>query len=181
LDAVRAVTTAEEDFRERKSLREGRPSGPTRGDKRKFEDLKPIVDAKRVKKQYTAQEKAGYQKKKAGKRRVKKEGSVAPKGEVKHRVWAEAHKGVDQNVFDTRISEKECMRCGMKNHAWKYCRKPVQVLAVYQGQAKPKRQATFTPKRRLQVATSAVDGQGESSKRAVQRPPAWAFDDDDIL
>jgi len=29
--------------------------------------------------------------------------------------------------------------------------------------------------------TVAVDGQVESSKRAVQWAPAWAFDDDDIL
>ena len=28
---------------------------------------------------------------------------------------------------------------------------------------------------------SGVDGKGESSKRAVQRPPAWAFDNEDIL
>ena len=32
-----------------------------------------------------------------------------------------------------------------------------------------------------QVATLAVDGKGESSKRGVQRPPAWAFDNEGIL
>jgi len=37
-----------------------------RGEKRKFEDSKPTVPAKPVKKQYTAKEKADYQKKKAG-------------------------------------------------------------------------------------------------------------------
>jgi len=31
------------------------------------------------------------------------------------------------------------------------------------------------------LAPVAVDGQGESSKRAVQRPPAWALEDDEIL
>jgi len=46
-----------------------------------------------------AQEKAA-QKKKPGERKVKKEGSVAPAGEVKHAVWADAHKGVDQKVVD---------------------------------------------------------------------------------
>ena len=51
LEAVRNVTRAEEDFKERKDLRGGGPSGMTRGEKRKFEDPKPTVAAKRVKKQ----------------------------------------------------------------------------------------------------------------------------------
>jgi len=112
---------------------------------------------------------------------VKREGSVAPAGEVKHKLWAKAHQGVDQKVVDERKSDNECMRCGMKNHAWKYCRKPIQVSAVYREQLKPTRQSAFAPKRPPQVATVAVDGQGQSSRRAVQRPPAWALEDDDIL
>ena len=112
---------------------------------------------------------------------MKKEGSVAPVGEVRHTVWSEAHQGVDQKVVDQRKSDNECTLCGMRNHLWKHCRKPIQVSAVYRGQSKPKRPSAFVPKRRPQVATVAVDGKAESSKRAVQRPPAWAFDDDDIL
>jgi len=181
LEAVRTVTGAEEDFNERKDLREGSPSGATRGEKRKFEDSKPTVTAKRVKRQYSAKEKADYQKKRAGERMAKKEGSVATAGEVKHKVWAEAHQGVDQKVLDNGKSDNKCTRCGIRNHTWKYCRKPIQVSAIYRGQSKPKRQSAFAPKRRPHVATVAVDGQGESSKRAVQRPPAWAFEDDDIL
>jgi len=87
LEAVRTVTRAEEDFKERKDLRGGGPCGTTRGEKRKFDDSKPTVAAKSVKKQYTATEKAAYQKKKAGERKVKKEGSVATKGEVRHTLW----------------------------------------------------------------------------------------------
>ena len=68
--------------------------------KRKFEDSKPVVAAKRVKKQYSAKEKAAYKAKKAGERKRKKEGSVAPKGEVQHTVWAEAHPNVEQKVVD---------------------------------------------------------------------------------
>jgi len=49
LEAVRTVTRAEQDFKERKDLRGGGPSGTTRGEKRKFEDSKPTVAAKRVK------------------------------------------------------------------------------------------------------------------------------------
>jgi len=121
LEAVRTVTRAEEDFKETKDLQGGGPSGATRGEKRKFEDSKPTVTAKRVKRQYTAKEKADYQKRKAGERKGKKEGSVAPAEEVKHKVWAEAHQGVDQKVVDKRKSDNESRRCGMKNHTWKYC------------------------------------------------------------
>jgi len=163
LAAVRTVTRAEQDFKERKYLQGGCPSGATQGQKRKFEDLKLTVPAKRVKRQYTAKEKADYQKKKAGERRVKKAGSVAPAGEIRNKVWAEAHQGVDQKVLDKPKSDNECMRGRMKNHAWKYCRKPIQVSAVYRGQSKPKRQSAFGPKRRPRGATVAVDGQEESS------------------
>jgi len=128
-----------------------------------------------------AKEKADYQKKKAGEGKVKKEGSVVPKGEVRLTVWSEAHQGVNQKVVDKWKSDNECTRCGTKNHTWKYCRKRIQVSAIYRGQSKPKRQSAFAPKGRSQVATVAVDGQGESSRRAAQRPPAWAFEDDDIL
>jgi len=116
LKAVRTVTRAEEDFKERKDLRGGGPSGATRGEKRKFEDSKPTVTAKGVKRQYTAKEKADDQKKKAGERKVKKEGSVAPTGEVRHTVWSEAHQGVDQKVVDKRKSDNECTRCGIRTH-----------------------------------------------------------------
>jgi len=120
-DAVRTVTRAEEDFKERKELCGGGLSGATRGEKRKFQDSKPTLPAKRVKRQYTAKEKAGYQKNTAGERKVKAEGSVAPAGEIKHKVWAEAHQGVDQKIVDKRKSDNECTRCGMKINAWKYC------------------------------------------------------------
>jgi len=181
LEAVRTVTRAAEDLKERKDLRGGGPSGSTQDEKRKFEDSKPTVTAKRVKRECMAKEKADYQRKKAGERKVKKEGSESPAGEVRLKVWAEVHQGVDQKVVDNRKSHNKCTRSGMKNDAWKYCRKPIQVSAIYGGQSKPKRQSACAPKRRPQVATLAVDGQGESSRPAVQRPPAWAFEDDEIL
>jgi len=112
---------------------------------------------------------------------VKKEESVAPAGEVSHKVWAEAQQGIDHEVVDKQKSDNECRRCGMNNHAWISCRKPIQVLALYRVQSKPKRQSAFAPKRRALVASVAVDGHGESSKRAAHRPPAWAFEGDDIL
>ena len=45
-----------------------------------------MIAAKRVKKQDTASQKAVYQKKKAGERKVKKEGSLAAAAEVKQTV-----------------------------------------------------------------------------------------------
>jgi len=81
---------------------------------------------------------ADYQKKKAGERKVMKEGAVAPGGEVRHKEWAEAHQGVDQKVVDKGKTDNEGTRCGMNYHAWKYCRKPIQVSAVYRAQSKPK-------------------------------------------
>jgi len=138
LEAFRTVTRAEEDFKETKDLRRGGPSGGTRREKRKFEDSKPTVSAKHLKRQYTAKEKADYEKKRAGESKVKKEASVAPAGEVKHKRWAEAHQGVDQKVVDKRKSDNECTRCGMKTHNWKYCRKPIQVSGIYRGQSKAK-------------------------------------------
>ena len=146
LEAVRTVTRAEEDFNERKDLRGGGHSGTTRGEKGKFEESKPTVAANGVKKQYMATEKAAYQKKKAWERKVKKEGSVAPTGEVRHTVWAEAHRGVDQKVVDKRKFDNECTRCGMRNHLWKHCRKSIQVSAVYRGQSKPKGPSALAPK-----------------------------------
>jgi len=113
LEAVRTVTRAEEDFKERKDLREGGPSGATRGEKGKVEDSKPTVPAKCVTKQHTAKKKADYQKKKAGERKVMKEGSVARAGEIKQKVWAEAHQCVDQKVVDKQKYDNECRRCGM--------------------------------------------------------------------
>jgi len=180
-EAVRIVTRAEADIKERKDLQGGGPSGATRGAKRRFEYSKLMVTVKRVKRQYTAKEKADYQKQKAAERNVKKEGSVAPAGEVKHKVWAEAHPGVDQKVVDYRKSDNECTRGGMRKHCWKYSPKVIHVSAIYRGQSKPKRRSAFAPKRCPQVVTLAFDGQGESSKRAVQRPGAWAFEDGDIL
>jgi len=127
LEAVRTVTREEEDFRERGSLRGGSPSDTRRAENRKFEDSRPTIATKSVKKHYTAKEKADSQKKKGGERKVKKEGSLAPKGEVRHTEWAEAHKGVDQKVVDKRELVNKCTRGGMKNQALKYCRKPLQV------------------------------------------------------
>ena len=181
LEEVRAVTRREEDFKERTGLRGGGPSSAKIGEKRKAEDSRPAAPEKKARKQYSAKEKAEYKKKKAVERKVKKEGSVAPKGEVKFTVWATAHPGVEQDIVDQRKKNNECTRCGMDNHTWKYCRKPVKISAIHRGPIKPKRQQSFAPKRCPQVATVADRGQGGSSSRAIRRPPAWSFENDDEI
>jgi len=118
--AVRSVTQAEEDFKERKDLRGGGSSGTAGAKKGNSQIRCQRVAAKCVNKQYTAKEKADCQKKKAGERMVKKERSVAPLGEVKHTVCADAHKGVDQKVVNKRKSDNECTRCAIQNYAGKY-------------------------------------------------------------
>ena len=64
---------------------------------------------------------------------MKKEELIAPKGEVKHTVWAEANKGVDPKIVDKGKNDNEFTCCGIKNRIWKFCRKAVQVSAVYRG------------------------------------------------
>ena len=69
---IRRVTRMDEDFKEWKSLRGGGFSNPPRSEKRKAEDTRSSVSAKKAKVQYTAKEKAEYKKKKAAERKVKK-------------------------------------------------------------------------------------------------------------
>ena len=64
---------------------------------------------------------------------MKKEGMVAPKGEVQHTVWAEANEGVDPKIGDKGKNDNECTWCQIKNRISKFCRKAVQVSAVYRG------------------------------------------------
>lgn len=153
----------------------------TRGEKRKFPDSKPTMSAKSVKKEDLAKEKADYNARKAVERKMKKEGSAAPKREVKHMVWAGAHQGINPKVVDKQKKHNECTQCRMNKDTWKFCRKPVKVWALYRGRAKTKRQASFAPKQSAQVATVGVDSLSESSKGAAERPPARAFEDDNIL
>ena len=107
----------EEDFKARKSLHGGGFSNPHQGTKRRTEESRSLVPAKKAKIQYTAKEKAEYKKKKALERKEKKEGSVAPKkGEIKWTVWADAHPNIEQPAIDERKKKNESTRCGMDNH-----------------------------------------------------------------
>ena len=128
MEAVKTVTRAEEALKEQKGLSGGGPSGVTRGENRKFKDSRPPVAAKGVQKQYSAKGKADYKARKAGERKVKKEGWVGPTREVKHAVWAEAHESVDQKVLDKRKKDNECTRWGMINHKWKFSGQAVRSI-----------------------------------------------------
>jgi len=108
---------------------------------------------------------------------VKKEGRVARKGEFRHTEWAEAHKGDHQKVVYKRKSDNECTRGGMKNHAWKYSRKPVQVSAVNRGRAKRKQRWAFAPLGCPHVAPMAANGQGVlGGSIGVRYSDSWELD-----
>ena len=105
----------------------------TRGEKRKFEDWKPVATAKQVYKQYTAKDMADYKAMKAGERKVKKEGAVAPMREVNHRVWEEARKSVNQKVVDKEKKDTKCTPYGRNNHTWKFVKSWYQYRLYAEG------------------------------------------------
>jgi len=67
----------------------------------------------------------------------------------------------------------------MKKHVWKNSQKAVQVAAVYRGPVKPKREASCTTRQRGEVATVAIDGQGERSRPAVLLGGSFGVRDSD--
>ena len=185
-EAVRLVARQEEDFKERQGLRgdNSTSAGSTSSGKRKRDDPKE-KPAKKVRPQYTAAEKAAYQKKQAGKRKVKQEVKAATGQKIVHKVWKTAHEGIDDAVVDQRKKDSQCTRCGMDNHGWKHCRKEIRVSTIKKV-GKPYRKPTSRPDRppyrpKPRVAAVADDSRGESSQRASQRPLAWTFDDDEEL
>ena len=120
---------------------------------------------------YTAKERRVYQTKKEEKA-VRK--PVAPRQKIMHKVWADAHTGIDQKEIDKRKSKKQCTRCTPTNHGWKYCQGEIRISTIQRrpfklpvGRLKPPRP------RKPRVATVADDSQGERSQQASQRPLAW--------
>ena len=127
---------------------------------------------------YTAKEKRLYQAKKKEEKEARKQ--VAPRQEIMHRFWADAHTGIDQKEIDERKAKKQCTRCTLTNHGWKHCKKEIRISTIQRkpfklpvGRSKPAR----PPK--LRVAAVADDSRGESSQQASQRPLAWTYMEDD--
>ena len=102
-EAVRTAVGKEEDFQEGRKLKNTDSSGSASSGKRKGEEPTAVV----VKKpKYTAKEKRVYQVKNKEERPAKK--PAPPLQEIMHRVWAEAHTGIDQKEIDERKAKNQC-------------------------------------------------------------------------
>ena len=126
---------------------------------------------------YTAKEKRVYQAKTKEEKVARK--PAAPRQEIMHRVWADAHTGIDQKEIDERKVKKQCTRCTLTNHGWKHCEKEIGISTIQRrlfklpvGRLKPPRP------RKPRVAAVADDSRGENSQQASQRPLAWTYMDD---
>ena len=95
LEAVRTASKAEEDIVEGRKLRHGDSAGSaSRGKRKRNEPTAGVVK----KPKYTAQEKRANQAKKKKETAARK--PVAPRQEIMHWVWANAHTGIDQSEID---------------------------------------------------------------------------------
>ena len=97
LEAVRTASKAEEDFVKAKKFRHGDSSGSASCGKRKRNEP-TLTTAKKPK--YTTKEKRVYQARKKEEKAAKK--PAAPRQEIMHRVWADAHTGIDQKEINER-------------------------------------------------------------------------------
>jgi len=66
---------------------------------------------------YTAKEKRVYQARK--KEEQVDKGKAAPRSKIIHRVWADAHTGIDQKIVHEGKAKGQCTRCTLTNHGWK--------------------------------------------------------------
>ena len=118
---------------------------------------------------YTAKEKMVYQARKKEEKAGKK--PTAPRQEIMHRVWADAHTGIDQKEINDRKAKKQCTQCTLTNHGWKHCKKETRISTI---QRRPFKLPVGRPKpsrpQKLRVAAVADDSGGESSQQASQRP-----------
>ena len=127
---------------------------------------------------YTANERRVYQAKKKEEKAARK--AAAPRQEIMHRVWADAHTGIDQEEIDERKAKKQCTRFTLSNHGWKHCKKEIRVSTIQRRPFKLPVGSAKTPRpRKPRVAAVADDSRGESSQQASQRPLAWTYMEDD--
>jgi len=99
-----------------------------------------------------------------------------------HRVWADAHTGIDQKVVDEPKANGQCTRCTLTNYGWKHCEKEFQVNTIHRKSFKILGGRSNHPKpRKPRVAAVAEDSHGENSRQASQRPLAWTFMKDEEL
>ena len=125
LEAVRTASKVEEDFVEGRKLQYRDSSGSASSGKRKRNEPTRTT-AKKPK--YTAKEKRVYQARKKEKKVAKK--PAAPGQEIMHRVWADAHRGINQKEIDEQKAKKQCTRCSLTNHGWKHYNKEIRIITI---------------------------------------------------
>ena len=175
LEAVRTGVPKEEDFQEGRKLKYPDSSGSSSSGKRKRNEPTAAVIKKP---KYTAKEKRVYQAKRKEERAAKK--PAAHRQKIMHRVWADAHTGIDQKEIDDWKAKEQCTGCTLTNHGWNQCKKEIRISTIQRkpfkllvGRSKPPRP------RKLRVAAVADHSQGEISQQAGQRPLAWTNMEDD--
>ena len=114
---------------------------------------------------YTAKEKRLYQARKKEEKPAKK--AAGPRQEIMHRVWADAHTGIDQKEIDKPKSKKQGTCCTWTNHGWKHCTKEIRISTIQRrefklrvGRSKPPRPGN------PRLAAVADDSRGESLQQA---------------
>ena len=118
LEAIRRGVRKEEDFQEERKLKNNDSFGSASSGKRKRNEPTAAVVEKP---KHTAKEKRVYQATKKEEKVVNK--PAAPRQDIVHMVWSDAHTGIDQKEMDDRKDKKECTGCTWTNHGWKHCKK----------------------------------------------------------
>ena len=175
LEAVRTASKAEEVFVEGRKLRHGDSSGSAASGKRKRKEPMAAV-VKNPK--YTAKEKRVSQAKKKEEKPARK--PAAFQQEIMHRLWADAHTGIDQKEIEEQKAKKQCTRCTWTNNGWKHFKTEIRISTIQRRPFKLPAGSSKPPRpRKTRVAAVADDSRGESSQQASQRPLAWTYMEDD--
>jgi len=178
IEALRQAVRDEEDFQEGKRFKDNNFSGSNSSGKRKRDE--PTTTKITKKPKYTAKENRVSQAEKKEEKLEK--GKAAPRQKIMHRVWANAHTGIDQKIVDERKAKGQCTRCTLTNPGWKHCQKEIQVSTIQRKPLKLPGGGLKHPKpRKPRVAAVAEDSRGETSRQANQRPLAWTFMQDEKL
>ena len=175
LEAVTTASKAEEDLVEGRKLRHGDSSGSASSGTRKRNEP-TVTTAKKPK--YTAKEKRVYQARKKEEPAAKKQ--AAPRQEIMHRVWADAHTRIDQKEIDELKAEKQCTQCTLTKHGWKHCKKEIRISTIQRRPLKLPVGCSKPPRpRKPRVAAVADDSRGDSWQQTSQRRQAWTYMEDD--
>jgi len=178
IEALRQAVRDEEEFQEGKRLNHNNFSGWNPSGKRKWDE--PTTTKITKKPKYTAREERVYQAKK--KEQKVENVKAAPWQKIMHRVWADAHTGIDQKIVDERKAKGQCTRCTLTKHGWKHCQKDIRVSTIQRKSFKlPGGRLNLPKPLKTRVAAVAEDSRGEASQQASQRPLAWTFVEDEEL